>query len=394
MLRPLRPAIRNLRPTLGMASNTTTRAPACAAASAAISQAGLAPTIATSMVSAPASCIAPQTTQAPIAQAVAARRGGLYLRAMNDAPTLFAFTVEPDEAGARLDKYLAERPALAEAHVSRTRIKALAEEGRVRVDGCPAASVSTKVAAGKRKSRSKFHRPRLPEPLPENIPLNIVHEDEHLIVIDKPAGLVVHPAAGHAAGTLVNALIAHCGDSLSGVGGVRRPGIVHRLDKDTSGLLVVAKTDAAHQGSAALFADHGRTTPFERISGARLGRADRKRAGRSMRRSAGIRRSGNGWRAARRSRKEAITHRRLIERNLGRTRNGKPVAPGRLPARDGRTHQIRVHMAHIGCPVVGDPVYATGFRTKEKLLPEKARAAVAALGRQALHAAVLAFPHP
>jgi 23S rRNA pseudouridine1911/1915/1917 synthase len=312
---------------------------------------------------------------------------------MHETPTRLSFVVAPEDAGARLDRFLAERPELADAQVSRTRIKALAEAGRVSVDGRPATGVSAKVVAG--SEIVVEIPPAAPaEPAAEAIPLDIVYEDDAIIVIDKPAGLVVHPAAGHAAGTLVNALIAHCGDSLSGIGGVKRPGIVHRLDKDTSGLLVVAKTDRAHRGLAALFADHGRTMPFVREYLALVWGAPERRSGTIE--------AALGRHATQREKmavvhgdrgKEAVTHWRLVE-SYG-DRNGKPIAAlvaCRLET--GRTHQIRVHMAHVGCPLIGDPVYATGFKTKEKLLPEAAREAAAALGRQALHAAILAFPHP
>lgn len=309
-------------------------------------------------------------------------------------PVRHIFEVAPESAGQRLDRFLAERPELVEAHISRTRVKALVEEGRVSVDGAPARAVSVKVAAG--TTVSVDIPPAAPAaPEAENIPLNVVYEDDQLIVIDKPAGLVVHPAAGHESGTLVNALIAHCGESLSGVGGVRRPGIVHRLDKDTSGLLVVAKTDRAHRKLAALFADHGRSMPFLREYLAIVwGAPDRKTGfvdaaiGRhqTQREKMTVVHGDKG--------KEAITHWRVLE-TFGADKNGKPVASLiACQLETGRTHQIRVHMAHIGHPLVGDPVYATGFRTKEKLLPETARAAIAALGRQALHAARLEFPHP
>ncbi len=171
------------------------------------------------------------------------------------AAETFAFAVDAQTAGRRLDAVLAARPEAQAAALSRTRLKGLIETGAVRIDGTPATDAGQKVKAGQAVA---VMVPAAEEPMPkgEAIPLSIVHEDAHLIVIDKPAGLVVHPAPGHPAGTLVNALIAHCGDSLSGIGGVKRPGIVHRLDKDTSGLIVAAKTDAAHKGLAKLFADH------------------------------------------------------------------------------------------------------------------------------------------
>ena len=309
-------------------------------------------------------------------------------------PVRHIFEVAAEQAGQRLDRFLAEQPELVEAHISRTRVKALVEDGRVAVDGAPARAVSVKVAAGATVAVD-IPAAAPAEPEAENIPLNVVYEDDQLIVIDKPAGLVVHPAAGHESGTLVNALIAHCGASLSGIGGVKRPGIVHRLDKDTSGLLVVAKTDRAHRKLAALFADHGRSMPFLREYLAIVwGAPDRKNGfvdaaiGRhqTQREKMAVVHSDKG--------KEAITHWRVLE-TFGADKNGRPVASLiACQLETGRTHQIRVHMAHIGHPLVGDPAYATGFRTKEKLLPEEARAAIAALGRQALHAARLEFPHP
>ncbi|MBV9246916.1 MAG: RluA family pseudouridine synthase, partial [Methylobacteriaceae bacterium] len=166
-------------------------------------------------------------------------------------------------AGERLDRFLAERASASGHMLSRTRLKALILGGHVLIGGRPVADPSFSVQSGDRIELD-IPPPQPAEPKAERIALNIVFEDAHLLVLDKPAGLVVHPAAGHDAGTLVNALIAHCGESLSGIGGVKRPGIVHRLDKDTSGLLVVAKTDAAHRKLTAQFADHGRSGPLER----------------------------------------------------------------------------------------------------------------------------------
>ncbi|MFL5123215.1 MAG: RluA family pseudouridine synthase, partial [Microvirga sp.] len=210
---------------------------------------------------------------------------------------------------------------------------------------------------------------------------------------DKPAGLVVHPAAGHDSGTLVNALIAHCGESLSGIGGVKRPGIVHRLDKDTSGLLVVAKTDRAHRGLAAQFADHGRTGALERAYIALVwGVPDPTRGvvdGAIARSTAN--REKMAVVADDRGR-HARTH-YAVEAVFGPAK--EPVASClRCRLETGRTHQIRVHMAKIGHPLLGDESYGAGFKTKAVRLSPEAREALRGLGRQALHAAVLGFEHP
>ncbi len=294
------------------------------------------------------------------------------------------------EEGGRLDKFLA---GISDG-LSRTRIKGLVEAGYVHVDGRQISDAAAKVRAGQ-NVEIVVPEPVAPEPAGEAIPLNVVHEDEWIVIIEKPAGLVVHPAAGHETGTLVNALIAHCGESLSGIGGVKRPGIVHRLDKDTSGLLVVAKTDEAHQGLSALFADHGRTLSLTRdylafvwgqpesgagMIDAPLGRHPWHREKQAV--------------VSPEKGREAITHFR-VERSFGRDANGRPlVSLVRCSLETGRTHQIRVHMAHIGHPVLGDPLYAQGFRTKTALLPEPVRAMVDGLRRQALHATSLGFEHP
>jgi 23S rRNA pseudouridine1911/1915/1917 synthase len=225
------------------------------------------------------------------------------------------------------------------------------------------------------------------------IALDIVYEDASLIVINKPAGLVVHPAAGHATGTLVNALIAHCGESLSGIGGVKRPGIVHRLDKDTTGLMVVAKTDRAHKVLSDQFADHGRTGPLERAYLALCwGVPDRP----LMTIEAALDRHPHNREKMSVVREErgrhAITH---ITRLAVFGRKNEPVAAlVKCELETGRTHQIRVHMTHIGHPLMGDPVYGTGFRTKIVHLPEAAARGLQALNRQALHATLLGFAHP
>jgi 23S rRNA pseudouridine1911/1915/1917 synthase len=297
------------------------------------------------------------------------------------------FEVGEENAGERLDRFLGQAAVVRRIALSRTRLKALIEAGEIRIGDTVARDPSLRLVAG---TRIAFVAPPTADSplIGEDIQLAVVHEDEHLIVIDKPAGLVVHPAPGHAAGTLVNALIRHCGASLSGIGGVKRPGIVHRLDKDTSGLLVVAKTDAAHQGLADLFADHGRTGSLEReyqaivwgdfdVSAgkvvAALGRDPRNREKMAVL---------NGERG-----RHATTHWR-VEENLG------PASLIACQLETGRTHQIRVHMASIGHPLLGDSVYGSGFKTKAALLGSRAVSALAALGRQALHASVLGFDHP
>jgi len=302
---------------------------------------------------------------------------------------LASFTATDDDAGTRLDKFL----AVQRSDLSRTRIKGLVLEGAVTVAGAVELDPNKKLQAG------AIVGILIPEAVPaipqaEEIPLTIVYEDDHLIVIDKPAGLVVHPAAGHVSGTLVNALISHCGDSLSGIGGVKRPGIVHRLDKDTTGLLVIAKNDRAHKKLADQFADHGRTGPLVRSYRAVVwGVPDR----RSATIEAALDRSTKhrdrmavvyGDRG-----RHAITHYEVLEtfKGLDGTAVASLVA---CHLETGRTHQIRVHMTHIGHPLIGDPVYGTGFKTKTSLLADRTRETVKSFVRQALHAAELGFEHP
>ncbi len=308
---------------------------------------------------------------------------------MNDA-SILEFTVGPKEEGQRLDRILAARAP----DVSRARFQSLIADGHVTVNGSAATKAKTRLRAGD-VVHVELPEPEPAEPEPEEIPLDIIHEDEHLIVLDKPAGMVVHPAPGHPSGTLVNALLHHCGNSLSGIGGVRRPGIVHRLDRDTSGLLVVAKTDRAHKGLSAQFAAHGRDGRLERLYRALVwgrplqfrGTIDRPlaRSAANRQKIAVVRDDADGRRA--------VTHYRILESfPPDSVRPVASLAECRLET--GRTHQIRVHMAHIGCPVMGDTVYGAGFRSSAARLEPETRAALEALGRQALHAAVLGFEHP
>ena len=277
------------------------------------------------------------------------------------------------------------------ADLSRTRLKALILSGRVSLNEAAIRDPAYHVAPGMTITID-VPPASTPELEGENIPLDIIFEDNDIIVLDKPKGLVVHPAAGHETGTLVNALIAHCGASLSGIGGVRRPGIVHRLDKDTTGVMVVAKNDRAHQSLSAQFADHGRTGEMRRYYLAFVwGVPDRPRGTIDQpidrhpytREKMAVRPGG----------REAMTHWEVLETYLGD--DGKPVA-SLLACRleTGRTHQIRVHLAHLGHPLLGDDVYGSGFKTKSQHLPEAARSALAALGRQALHATLLVLEHP
>ncbi len=285
--------------------------------------------------------------------------------------------ITPEAVGDRLDRALtAFFPDL-----SRARLQALIAEGRLRHG-------DTVISDGKHKAKPGLYSLSIPalleaNPEPQDIPLDVLFEDEHLIVVNKPAGMAAHPAPGTRDGTLVNALLFHCGDTLSGIGGVLRPGIVHRLDKDTSGILVAAKNDIAHRGLSALFAKHDIDREYRAIvRGAprymkgtvktQIGRSHHDRKKMAILRSGG---------------REAITHYKL-EEVYG---HNKPLAALlTCKLETGRTHQIRVHMAHLGCPCLGDPVYGSGApaRDVQEIIKE------IGFERQALHAAVLGFVHP
>ena len=295
-------------------------------------------------------------------------------------------TITAEEAGQRLDRVLALRiPAL-----SRSRLKTLILASQITIAGRTILDPGYRVNAGEIVTVAvPASEPATPQG--EAIPLNIVYEDDSLIIIDKPKGLVVHPSAGHATGTLVNALIAHCGESLSGIGGVKRPGIVHRLDKDTTGLMVVAKNDHAHHALSKQFANKTESGLKRGYLAFVWGAPDRPKG--TIDAPLDRNPHARDKRAVRASGRAAVTHWQLLERFIGR--DGKPVASLLACTLDtGRTHQIRVHLAHIGRPILGDATYGTGFKTKASRLGPEAQAALAALGRQALHAYLLAIEHP
>jgi len=279
----------------------------------------------------------------------------------------------PAHAGWRLDRALADAVPI----LSRERLKALIRSGAVETEGKALRDPAVKVR-GEEALRIAVPEAAPAHNEPQEIPLEIVFEDEHLLVVDKPAGLVVHPAAGNLDGTLVNALLYHCRGSLSGIGGVARPGIVHRIDKDTSGLLVVAKTDVAHEGLAKQFAAHSIERRYLAIVNG-IPKAAQGTVDAPLARSATNRKKiaiVEGKRG-----KRAVTH----WRRLGVLADAALVE---CRLETGRTHQVRVHMASIGHPLLGDPVYGRSEKTHGKVLSK--------LGfqRQALHAAGLGFTHP
>jgi 23S rRNA pseudouridine1911/1915/1917 synthase len=291
--------------------------------------------------------------------------------------------------GKRLDAALAAEAG--GTGLSRSRITTLIKQGHCAINGASHTNPAVKLRGGENIALD-IPQAEDPDPQPEAIPLDILFEDDELIVLNKPAGLVVHPGAGNPSGTLVNALLHHCGDTLSGIGGVKRPGLVHRLDKDTSGVMVVAKTDQAHQSLSAQFADHGRTNDLERIYtafvwgntktqftiDAAIGRdrANRLKMAVSKRPDA----------------RDAITHGHRLK-SYG-AQDNPAICKIACQLETGRTHQIRVHMAHIGHGVVGDPDYGRGGRTRANRFDEVTKVAILAFPRQALQATTLQFTHP
>ncbi len=284
-------------------------------------------------------------------------------------------TAGPADADLRLDKFL----AASFPDYSRARLQALLADGKVQRDGVQIAEGSARVKPGQRFSVN-IPPPRLATPKPEAIPLDVLFEDEHLLVLEKPAGMVVHPAPGHHSGTLVNALLAHCDASLSGIGGVLRPGIVHRLDKDVSGLMVVAKHDKAHIGLSAQFTVHSIDRAYEAIVWGVPQQAEGKvdqpigRHPKDRKRMAVV---GNG--------KRAVTHFKLLEAA------GLSAARMRLVLETGRTHQIRVHLGTMGLGIIGDPTYRPRRIPKVSNELEKN---IKSLKRITLHACRLGLKHP
>jgi 23S rRNA pseudouridine1911/1915/1917 synthase len=299
----------------------------------------------------------------------------------NKMPVKKELIAGEDAAGKRLDKYIS---ANAGDNFSRARVQALVRTGHVFVNGKKPKGSSQRLKTGD-VIEFNMPPPEPAEPIAEDISLDILYEDEHLIVINKPAGMVVHPAPGHWTGTLVNALLFHCGDSLSGIGGVKRPGIVHRLDKDTSGVMVAAKHDVAHNGLAKLFAEHdidrsyqaltwGCPLPARGTIEGNIGRHPKNRIKMAI--------------VAASQGRHAVTHYRVLQ-NFQRL-----AARVECRLETGRTHQIRVHLAHIGFPVIGDPLYGRGQAKRPRGLSATVAEPAEAFKRQALHANVLGFRHP
>ncbi|MBL4602430.1 MAG: RluA family pseudouridine synthase [Emcibacteraceae bacterium] len=311
------------------------------------------------------------------------------------APHIYETVVEEDDKGLRLDKFL----SIKLDNVSRSRLKSLINEGQVlMIDGDKIMDdPSRKIKPGE-AFRVTVPQSIEPEPEGEDIPLDIYYEDDHLLVLYKPAGMVVHPAPGNYSGTLVNALIYHCGDSLSGINGVKRPGIVHRIDKETSGLMVVAKTDKAHNGLSKQFAKHTMERAYLAIvwgvPNPTVGTINRplKRDPRNRLKIA-VREGG----------KEAITHYKVLRRiePPRKITSRENIKQGLAPSlslvecrlETGRTHQVRVHMASMRYPLVGDPLYSRR-NNPQKNFSDRAKAALSEFNRQALHAYVIGFTHP
>src|SRR5690606_30330062 len=303
------------------------------------------------------------------------------------------FVADAEASGARLDQWLAARLG---PELSRSRIQTLIRDGQVRVNGDTVAEPKRKLAEGEIVALT-LPDAEPAEPEGEDIPLDILFEDDDLIVIDKPAGLVVHPGAGNWTGTLVNALIHHCGASLSGIGGVRRPGIVHRLDKDTSRVLVVAKNDRTHRVLSEAFADHGRSGDLERAYDALVWGTPARMHGTvdaALGRSATDRTKQAVVREDREDARHAVTHFTVQERFGEKPDATATASLVECRLETGRTHQIRVHMSHIGHPLIGDRDYGRAFYTKANILPVSLGEMVRAFPRQALHARLLAFRHP
>ena len=305
-----------------------------------------------------------------------------------------------DAPPSRLDKALA-RDVPVEAALSRTRLAKLIEAGSIRVDGTVVTDPKARIAQGA-AILITIEEAQDSHILPENIPLDVVFEDADLVVINKPAGMVVHPAPGTPSGTLVNALLHHCGNDLSGVGGMKRPGIVHRIDKDTSGLLVVAKTDAAHHGLAAQFEAHSVTRYYKAlVYGVPDANDPRLRGvkGASFEPGNILKLTTQLARHKTDRQRQAVLFqggRHAVTRARTTERFGNPEVLALMECwlETGRTHQIRVHMAHAGHGLVGDQTYGGRRKIPAKALSEAAVSAVNGFPRQALHAAVLGFEHP
>lgn len=298
----------------------------------------------------------------------------------NKTPSIYNVVISEDKSGIRLDRVLAE--ALPE--FSRTRIRSLIESGYVKLN-----SSKKIISASDRVRAGNCYKVEVPPvvpaaPKPQNIALDIVFEDEDLIIINKPAGLVVHPSAGHADGTLVNALLAHCGDSLSGIGGISRPGIVHRLDKGTSGLLLVAKNDHSHKNLSKQLSERSLERAYKALVWGKLSLKNGKveeniaRSSKNRKKMAVAKNRG----------KFALTKYKAI--------NPVGSLASLLECRlsTGRTHQIRVHLSYLGHPIIGDPIYSRGVRKKLPKINSELRSYISLLNHQMLHAFLIGVKHP